>query len=94
MDALIEKYRRQIVEIAQEHGATKIQLFGSFAADHSTKESDIDLLVEMEGSRSLLDIIAIKYGIEDLTNRNVDVVTRKSLSPYIAEQVIRNAKAI
>jgi predicted nucleotidyltransferase len=94
MDALIKKYRQQIVEIANNHGAKSVQLFGSFAMGNVTEYSDIDLLVEMETSRSLLDIIAIKNAVEDLTDRKVDVVTKNSLSPYIAEQVLRAARIL
>lgn len=94
MDSFIKKYRKQMVKIAHDHGAKSIQLFGSFAIGKATSGSDIDLLVEMENSRSLLDIIAIKNGIEDLTNRNVDVVTKNALSPYIAEQVFRDARKL
>lgn len=94
MDDFIEKFRRQMIQIARDHGAKSVQLFGSFAIGNATDKSDIDLLVEMESSRSLLDIIAIKNGIEEITDRKVDVVTRKALSPYIADQIIRSAKKL
>jgi len=94
MDDLIEKYRRQIVQIASNHGAKSVLLFGSFALGKATARSDIDLLVEMESSRSLLDIIAIKNGVEEITGRKVDVVTRKALSPYIADQILRSAQQL
>jgi len=94
MDDLIEKYRRQMVRIARDHGAKSLQLFGSFATGKATWKSDIDLLVEMETSRSLLDIIAIKNDIEDLTDRKVDVVTKNALSPYVADQILRSARTL
>ena len=91
MDTLIEKHRQQMVTIAVAHGAKSVRLFGSFARGTATAQSDIDLLVEMETNRSLLDIIAIKNGIEDLTDRKVDVVTKNALSPYISDQILRSA---
>ena len=94
MDDLIEKYRRQIVQIAGSHGAKSVRLFGSFALGNATARSDIDLLVEMEGNRSLLDVIAIKNGVEDITGRKVDVVTKKALSPYFADQILRSARQL
>ena len=94
MDDFIEKFRRQMIQIARDHGAKSVQLFGSFAIGNATDQSDIDLLVEMESNRSLLDIIAIKNGIEEITDRKVDVVTRKALSPYIADQIIRSAQKL
>ena len=54
-------------------------------------ESDLDLLVEMEPGRSLLDIVAIKQDIEDLAGRAVYVVKEAAISPYIRESVLEQA---
>ena len=56
-----------------------------------THNSDIDLLVEIDPGRSLLDIIDAKYQIENLTHRQVDIVTEAALSPYIRQEVLRSA---
>ena len=56
-----------------------------------THNSDIDLLVEIDPGRSLLDIIDAKYEIENLTHRQVDIVTEAALSPYIRQEVLRSA---
>ena len=87
----ISSNRRNILEIAKNHGAQNIRLFGSLARGNGKKESDVDLLVTMEAGSSLLDIIAFKQDIEDLLNRKVDVVTEASLSPYIREEVLKEA---
>ena len=66
-------------------------MFGSFARGEENIDSDIDLLVELESNRSLLDIIALKYDIEDLTGRKVDVVTQAGISPYLVKQIMKEA---
>jgi len=48
----------------------------------------------MAADRSLLDIIAFKYALEDITNRKVDVVTEKALSPYLRDKILQDAVAI
>ena len=88
---LLQKYKQRILELAQAHGVRSIRVFGSFARGEETVRSDIDLLVELEPKRSLLDIIALKHDIEDLTGRRVDVVTPAGISPYLAEQIINEA---
>lgn len=88
---LLNAHRDTIITSARKHGATSVRLFGSFARGEETFESDIDLLVEMEPHRSLLDIIALKLDIEDLTGRNVDIVTVKGVSPYLAEIILKEA---
>ena len=60
---IVKSNRQEIIRIAAAHGASNIRLFGSFARDESRPGSDIDLLVDMEPQRSLLDIIAIKHKI-------------------------------
>jgi len=57
----------------------------------SSPPGDIDLLVEMEPGRSLLDIVAIKQEVEDLLGKKVDVVTKAALSPYLRDEVLQEA---
>ena len=54
----------------------------------------MDFLIELEPGRSLLDILAIKQDLEDLLQRNVDVVTESAVSPYIKDDVIREAVSL
>jgi uncharacterized protein len=56
-----------INKISSMHGVRSIRVFGSFARGDENTTSDIDLLIELEPKRSLLDIIALKYEIQDLT---------------------------
>jgi len=88
---LLNNYKEHINKIAFKHGVRSIRVFGSFARGEETVDSDIDLLVELEPKRSLLDIISMKYEIEDLTGRKVDVVTAKGISPYLVEQITKEA---
>ncbi len=87
----IKQNRKDILDIAKSHGALNVRLFGSIARGTSREDSDIDLLVSMEPGSSLLDIIAIKQDLEDFLERKVDVVTENSISPYIRDQVLKEA---
>ena len=87
--SLAEK-REEILKAAASHGAKNLKVFGSFARGEERPDSDIDLLVEMAPDRSLLDIIAIKNALEDITHRKVDVVTEKALSPYLRDKILGN----
>ena len=80
-----------IRDVAVLHGATNVRVFGSFARGTQQDESDLDLLVDLEPGRSLLDLIAISQDLEDLLGRRVDVVTTRSLSPYIRDSVLKDA---
>ena len=91
IDVLLREKREQILQIAQKHGARNVRVFGSVAKGKPRAGSDVDLLVEMESGRSLLDMIAIKQDLEDLLGRKVDVVTEAAVSPYIRESVLNGA---
>jgi predicted nucleotidyltransferase len=65
--------------------------FGSIARGEGKRDSDLDVLVELEAGRSLLDIVAIKQDLENLLNTKVNVVTEAAVSPYIRDQVLRQA---
>ena len=88
---LLRQHRKTITELAQKHGAQSVSVFGSLARGDDDSNSDIDLLIELDPKRSLLDVISMKYAIEDLTGRKVDIVTRKGISPYLVEQILEEA---
>jgi len=80
-----------IREIAARYGATHLRVFGSFARGTQQKDSDLDLLIDLEPGRSLLDIVAIQQDIEDALGLRVDVVTERSLSPHIRDAILNDA---
>lgn len=87
---LLER-REEILAVAARHGARTVRVFGSVARGEETPASDLDLLVEFEPGRSLLDQIALAQDLEDLLGREVDVVTEKGLHWYIRDRVCREA---
>ena len=91
IDMLLKEKREEILQIAHKHGARNVRVFGSGAKGKVQPGSDVDLLVEMEPGRSLLDMIAIKQDLEDLLGRKVDVVTEAAVSPYIRQSVLNEA---
>ena len=56
LNKLIQEKRRAILEIAARHGAYNVRLFGSVARGEADEASDVDILVELEPNRSLLDL--------------------------------------
>ena len=51
----LDLQREEILRIATSHGARNVRVFGSLARGDADEKSDIDLLVEFEPDRSLLD---------------------------------------
>lgn len=91
MDRLLIDNRADILRIAEENGATRVRIFGSFARGTARPDSDIDVLVDLEPGRHLLHLIAIKQDLEDLLGREIHIVTEAAVSPYIRDEVVRSA---
>jgi uncharacterized protein len=91
---LLQQKRQQVLEIAEGHGARNVRLFGSVARGEATETSDLDLLIEMDSGRGLLDVIAIKQDLEELLGCKVDVVTEAAISPYLRDKVLHEAVSL
>jgi uncharacterized protein len=83
--------RDQILHAASEHGALNVRVFGSVARGEQDDDSDVDLLVDMEPGRSLLDLGGLLVDLEELLRRAVHLVTQAGLHPLIREQVLSEA---
>ncbi|WP_263785022.1 nucleotidyltransferase family protein [Salinibacter grassmerensis] len=94
MARVTREHRTEILQLAREHGAYNVRLFGSAARGEDHPDSDLDLLVKMESGRSLLDHVALKQDLEDLLGRDVDVVTEASLHPGLRDRVLREAVSL
>ena len=91
---LLRDKREEILRIAEKHGASNVRVFGSVARGEADERSDIDLLVQMEPGRSLLDHAALWLELEKLLGRGVDVVSEKGLRPRVREHVLRDARRL
>jgi uncharacterized protein len=85
----LHKNRDKILFIANKYGAKNIRVFGSFARKENRSDSDIDFLIDMEGS--LLKRIALIQDLEDLLGRKVDAMTEKNIHWFIREKVVKEA---
>lgn len=86
--------RPDILRIAASHGARNVRVFGSVARGEDRPDSDVDLLVEMEPGRSLLDLVALGQDLEELLQRKVDILTEGSVHPAIRPHVLADARPL
>jgi predicted nucleotidyltransferase len=86
--------REDINRIAAAHGARNVRVFGSVRRGESNDLSDLDLLIDMAEGRSLLDLVALGDDLEEALGVAVDVVTEKSLSPYLRDRILAEAVAL
>jgi predicted nucleotidyltransferase len=94
MQALREELRKrrpEIESVAARYGARRVRLFGSVARGEEREDSDIDLLVEFDPGRSLLDHAGLVLALEALLGRPVEVASERGLKPKYRERVLREA---
>ncbi len=86
--------RQEILGCAAEHGARNIRVFGSTARGETSATSDVDLLVEMEPGRSLIDLVGLWQDLEELLGTHVDVLSEGGVSPFLRECIYADAAAL
>jgi hypothetical protein len=67
--------RAEILQIAAEHGAFNVRVFGSVARGEATPESDVDLMVAMRPGTSMFDLVGLWLDLKDLLGCEVSLVT-------------------
>ena len=88
---LLESRRNEILDLAATYGAKNIRVFGSVARGEGGPGSDVDLLVDMEKGRNLLDLVGFWQDLEELLGCRVDVITDGGISPYLQERIYAEA---
>jgi len=91
---LTKEIEEKVISFLKECGSKKISIFGSYVRGEATPESDLDIIVDFEESISLLDIVGFEMDLSERLGIKVELLTEKSISPYIIEDVLAEAKVI
>lgn len=90
----ISSIGKEVISILENHGAKKVSIFGSYARGEQNPESDLDIIVEFSGKKSLLDIVGIEQELSDKLGIKVDLLTEKSISPYLINRIKKELMVI
>ncbi len=91
-EAVIELLGRERSYLAREFGVRRLGLFGSFARDESTEESDVDLVVELDRPLGLR-FVELAEHLEAVLARKVDLLTPAGLESLRAGAVRREIQS-
>lgn len=99
VNSTIERNRRRIEALCQEHGVARLELFGSAArGDFDASRSDYDFFVEFEDrgwKGSFKRYMGLKLALEDLLLRPVDLVEMAAVeNPYFVEVANRHRELV
>ncbi len=84
------EYKDRIIRIAEICMVDDIRVFGSILKGELSENSDIDFLVRMKPNSGFA-IGGLKYRLEELLGRRVDIVSENSLHYLIKDQILREA---
>lgn len=90
----IEEIKNKIIPIFKKYDVKRASIFGSFVRGEERGDSDIDILVEFKGEKSLLDLAGLKIELEEKLGRKVDVLTYNSLHPLLKDKILKEQKVI
>lgn len=91
IEELLHDKRDEILSVAAKHGASNVRVFGSVARKEAGPGSDIDVLVEMERGRTLLDQAALMIDLQELLGCKVDIAVEGGLKEYLRERIMTEA---
>jgi len=90
----LQPKRNDILRIASQYGARNLRVSGPSRVAMTARTGDVDLLVDMDPDRSLLDIVGLGQDLEALLDRKGDVVTGASLHPALRDHILAESRPL
>lgn len=84
----IEEIKEKTVPILVRYPIKRAGIFGSFARGGETEESDVDILVELADEISLLTFVRIKYELEGVLDKKVDLVEYMAIKNRLKDRIL------
>lgn len=81
-------------ELEELFCVSNIFIFGSYATETQTEQSDIDLLVETSKPISIFKFVSLKEYFENMLGKKIDLGTPDSLKPVIKDRILKEAVQI
>ena len=86
----IEQIKKKIVPVLKKFNVTKAGIFGSYARGEQKKRSDVDILIEIDNSADLFDLIRLQANLEKEVKRKVDLVEYNLIRKEIRESILND----
>jgi predicted nucleotidyltransferase len=90
----VQQKKQEILAVAHAHGLLNVRVFGSVVRGEDTPQSDVDLLVDLDKGRTLLDMGGALIKLQELLGRKVDIVTERGLHWYLRDKILKEARPL
>ncbi len=93
-ESRLAEISRRIAPIAAKYNLRSVYVFGSYARNEATEDSDVDILIDREGSdlHGIISMSALYDELKESIGKEIDLVTLQSLTQ--ASTVKRNSELI
>ena len=81
-------------ELREKYGVKKIGIFGSYVRKENTKNSDIDVLVDIGIPIGFFKFLNLERYLSNLLGIKVDLVTRNALKPFIGQRILEEIRYV
>jgi len=86
-EEIMEVLAREIDNLRRDYGVKDLSVFGSAARDELSSESDVDIVVDFDGPATIDRYLDVKEHLEEVLDRDVDLVTRAALKPRLLDRI-------
>lgn len=90
----IERIKNQAIPILKSRDVKRAAIFGSYVRSEQTPRSDIDILIEFKGKKSLFDLVNLEFTLQEKLGKKVDLLTYKSIHPLLRKRILKEQQAI
>ncbi|MBU0701169.1 nucleotidyltransferase family protein [bacterium] len=91
IEQIIQKNKK---ELKEKYGLKEIGIFGSYAKGEQDKNSDVDMLVEVERPMGFVKFIKLENHLSQILGIKADLVTKKALKPYIGRRILQEVQYV
>lgn len=94
----VNELKEKIAPVAAKYKLNKVYLFGSYAREEATENSDVDILIDRTGSsiKSMFDMGGLYNDLRNSIGKDIDLITTQTLeqkstlsrTPQFAENLI------
>ncbi|HSX25854.1 MAG TPA: nucleotidyltransferase family protein [Chlamydiales bacterium] len=87
---ILKAHKKDLIQ----KGVRALSIFGSIARNEGSAKSDVDILIDFDSKKGFFFFVELKNYLEQLLNRDVDLVTKNALHPALKKRILKEAKNV
>ena len=94
LDEVLGRLREHLPGLRRRYGVSELWLFGSYARNEQSQDSDLDVLIEFSETPGLFKFVRLERELSDLVGIEVDLATQGALKPNTSRRVLNQIIAV